>query len=57
MAGEIARAFRTTLQGENVVKHKGIVSYLSGEDDLRKEDLFVNITLYRLPGDLVRELL
>ena len=56
MPGEIARAFRTTLQGENVVKHEGIVSYLSGEDDMRKEDLFVNIALYRLPGDLVREL-
>jgi len=37
------------------MKQKAIVSYLNGEDDLRKEDLFVNITLYRLPGDLVRE--
>jgi hypothetical protein len=37
------------------MKQKGIFSYLNGENDLRKEDLFVNITLYRLPGDLVRE--
>jgi hypothetical protein len=44
-----------TQQGENVVKQKGIVSYFSGEDDLRKEDLFVNITFYKVPGDLVRE--
>lgn len=37
------------------VKQKGIVGYLEGEYDLRKEDLFINITLYRMPGDLVRE--
>jgi len=37
------------------MKQKGIVSYLTGEDDLRKEDFFVNVTLYRVPGDLVRE--
>jgi len=37
------------------VKQKGIVSYLNGEPDFRKEDLFVNVTLYQVPGDLVRE--
>jgi hypothetical protein len=35
---------------------KGLVSYLqNGQVELGKEDLFVNITLYRIPGDLVRE--
>jgi hypothetical protein len=48
-------AFRTTQRGENAVKQKGIVSYLSGEDDVGRDDLFVNITLYRISGDLVRE--
>jgi hypothetical protein len=33
---------------------KGIVSYLGGKENV-KEDLFVDITLYKLPGDLVRE--
>lgn len=33
---------------------KGIVSYLRDKENLR-EDLFVNITLYKVPGDLVRE--
>jgi hypothetical protein len=37
------------------MKQKGIVSYLNGEDNLRREDLFVNITLYRMLGDLVKE--
>ena len=32
---------------------KGIVSYLNGKETIR-EDLFVDITLYRVPGDLVR---
>jgi len=35
---------------------KGIVSYLqNGQVEVGKEDLFVNITLYRVSGDLVRE--
>jgi hypothetical protein len=33
---------------------KGIVSYLRDKENIA-EDLFVNITLYRVPGDLVRE--
>lgn len=33
---------------------KGIVSYLNGKE-YEKEDLFVDITLYSVPGDLVRE--
>jgi len=37
------------------IKQKGIVSYLQNELDLQKEDVFVNITLYRVPGCLVRE--
>jgi hypothetical protein len=37
------------------IKQKGIVSYLQNELDLQKEDIFVNITLYRVPGCLVRE--
>jgi hypothetical protein len=37
------------------VKQKGIVSYFNREDNFEREDLFVNITLYRVPGDLVRE--
>lgn len=53
--GDCDDALRTTQRGESVMKQKGIVSYINGEDDLRREDLFVNITLYRLPGDLVRE--
>jgi hypothetical protein len=38
-----------------VMKQKGIVSYIQNEMDLQKEDIFVNITLYRVPGCLVRE--
>lgn len=37
------------------MKQKGIVSYFNREDNFEREDLFVNITLYRVPGDLVRE--
>ena len=33
---------------------KGIVSYLSGKESV-KEDLFVDITLYKVPRDPVRE--
>jgi hypothetical protein len=38
-----------------VVKQKGIVSYLQNELELQKEDIFVDITLYRVPACLVRE--
>jgi hypothetical protein len=38
-----------------VVKQKGIVSYIQNELEMQKEDIFVNITLYRVPGCLVRE--
>jgi hypothetical protein len=35
---------------------KGIVGYLqNGQVELEKEDLFVHITLYRVPASLVRE--
>ena len=35
---------------------KGLVSYLAIDPlDLGDEDLFVNITLYRVPSSLVRE--
>jgi hypothetical protein len=37
-----------------VLKQKGILNYLPGNEDL-KEDLFVNITFYKVPSDLVRE--
>ena len=38
-----------------VAKQKGIVSYLQNELELQKEDIFVDITLYRVPACLVRE--
>lgn len=38
-----------------VVKQKGIVSYLQDELYLQKEDIFISITLYRMPAWLVRE--
>lgn len=38
-----------------VAKQKGIVSYLQNELDLMKEDIFIDITLYRVPAWLVRE--
>ena len=41
-------------KGEGV-KQRGLVSYMQNELDLQKEDIFVNITLYRVPGCLVRE--
>jgi len=35
---------------------KGIVGYLrNGQVELEKEDLFVNITVYRVPASLVKE--
>ena len=35
---------------------KGIVGYLqNGQVELGKEDLFVHITLYRVPSSLVKE--
>ena len=35
---------------------KGIAGYLqNGQVELGKEDLFVNITLYRVPASLVKE--
>jgi hypothetical protein len=38
-----------------VTKRRNIVAYLQGEGvDMAKEDIFVNITLYRVSGDLVR---
>lgn len=33
---------------------KGIISYFNRKENI-KEDLFVDITLYKIPGDLVRE--
>jgi hypothetical protein len=33
---------------------KGIISYFNGKENV-KEDLFVDITLYKIPSDLVRE--
>jgi hypothetical protein len=38
-----------------VAKQKGIVSYLQNELVLQKEDIFADITLYRVPACLVRE--
>ena len=39
-----------------MIKQKNIQACLQGEgDDLGKEEIFVNITLHRVPGDLVRE--
>ena len=35
---------------------KGIVGYLQNEQiELGKEDLFVNVTLYRVPSSLIKE--
>lgn len=36
-------------------KQKGIVSYFQNELELQKEDMFIDITLYRVPACLVRE--
>jgi len=36
------------------MNQKGILNYLTGNENFR-EDLFINITLYRVPSDLVRE--
>jgi hypothetical protein len=36
------------------MKQKGILNYLPGNENL-KEDLFVNITFYKVPSDLARE--
>jgi hypothetical protein len=33
---------------------KGIISYFNGKENVT-EDLFVDITLYKIPSDLVRE--
>ena len=39
-----------------MIKRRNIVAYLQGEDiDMARENILVNITLYRVPGDLVRE--
>ena len=47
-------AFRTTQQGETKLTQEGIVNYLP-ENENPHEDMFVNITLYRVPGDLLRQ--
>ena len=36
------------------MRQKGILNYLPGNEVLR-EDLFVNMTFYKVPVDLVRE--
>jgi len=37
-------------------KHRNVQAYLHSERaDSAKEDIFVNITLYRVPGDLVQK--
>ena len=39
-----------------MIRQRNVQAYLQGEGvDLGKEDIFVSITLYRVPGDLVRE--
>lgn len=39
-----------------VMRQKGIVSYLqNGTMELGREDIFVTVTLYRVPASLVRE--
>jgi hypothetical protein len=38
-----------------VAKQRGIVSYLQNELELQKEDIFVDITVHRVPACLVRE--
>jgi hypothetical protein len=44
------------MRGELMIRQRNIQAYLQGEGvDFGKEDIFVNITLYRVPGDLVRE--
>jgi hypothetical protein len=41
---------------KHVANQRSIQAYLQREGiDMGKEDIFVNITLYRVPGDLVRE--
>ena len=39
-----------------MIKQRNVQAYLQSEHaDLPKEDIFVNITLYRVPGDLVQK--
>lgn len=39
-----------------MIKHREAQAYLQSERaDSMKEDIFVNITLYRVPGDLVQK--
>ena len=39
-----------------MIRQRNIQAYVQGEGlDLGKEDIFVSITLYHVPGDLVRE--
>lgn len=44
------------VKGELMIRQRNIRTILQNESvDLKKEDIFVDITLYRVPGDLVRE--
>jgi hypothetical protein len=58
VSNSLSRLAKRALIGEgDMNKQKALASYLQENQtvDLMKDDIFVNITLYRIPSSLVKE--